>query len=484
MSTTAEPIQFIVETVSSPSEHPGRPAPVFPWLDRGSAIVIAVLLTGAIGIAARNLFPSAFMSLLYFLPILLAAGYMKWWEIICFTLACTILRQYFAPTPRGEDGILGPLMSFVAYSGVAFLAREIHQHRQATRTHRGQLTWEIQWRKSVEELLRGVMEGIPAAVLITDGQGKIAMANLTAQEMFGASDVLLPGQALDNYLPGLAQTRRTNPGSERARSFIECTGRRKGGELFQAAVWISGFEQGPELSLITIIFDGSIQPDNAEHMKMEMLARGARTIMGSFGHEMRNLCRALRLVSANLNRLPAVAEGESGEALRMLIESAERLTGSGHDRPAEEMAEVASVRVVLDRLRMIMEPAFQEGQIRVAWQVAERLPLVRADPHALLRVLLNLAWSAVRGLQDARRKKIVISAAAERRSVTIRLLHTAEPVGKPEQLFPRLPAGLTEAEMALYVSRSLVRSFGGELRYEGIAEQRGYLVELDAIKDF
>lgn len=449
-------------------------------LDRHSAIATAALLTAGIAIADWQIVPDVSISLFYFFPILIAAGYLRFWELIGFTLACTALSEQFSGEHWGGDPVPRLITTFAAYMGVGFLVREIQMHRVNTSNLNRELTEEMDLRERSEAQLRALVDGSPAAILTIDEEGKIVLANASAHEVLRSQEQPLPGQSVDAYLPELAKIRQTSGIRDVVRTLIECTGYRYGGEAFLANVWVASFGRAPASSLIAIVFDASEQLRTTEEMGLHTLARSARVVLGGFWHEIRNLCTSMRVVSANLKRLPHVAESEHFEALQTLIESLEKLSGVGLHPEAEDEPEITSLRAVLDHLRIVMEPAFQEAEIGVRWHLAEHLPLVKADQHGLLQIFLNLTRNAVRALEQSERKELVVSATVEKRRVVVRFLNTGKPVPHPELLFQPFQPAASDSGMGLYVSRALVRSFGGDLRYEGLPGGSCFAVELDA----
>jgi two-component system, LuxR family, sensor kinase FixL len=102
----------------------------------------------------------------------------------------------------------------------------------------------------------------------------------------------------------------------------------------------------------------------------------------------------------------------------------------------------------------------------VKWQIAEGLPLVWADSYGLLQAFLNLARNSRRAMQDCERKELSISAGSEEASVVIRFEDTGVGIRSPQQLFRPFQPAADGTGLGLYVSRAIVRSFRGELRYE------------------
>jgi two-component system sensor kinase FixL len=139
----------------------------------------------------------------------------------------------------------------------------------------------------------------------------------------------------------------------------------------------------------------------------------------------------------------------------------------------------AGVRAVLEHLRIVIEPSFQEKHIPVYWGIEENLPLVRADSHGLLQVFLNLARNAQRALEKSGRKELRIVAAAEDHRIKVRFHNSGPPIADPEILFKPFQPGASERGLGLYISRAMLRSFGGDVTYEPVTSGCSFVVVLN-----
>lgn len=119
----------------------------------------------------------------------------------------------------------------------------------------------------------------------------------------------------------------------------------------------------------------------------------------------------------------------------------------------------------------------------VQWEIEEDLPLVWADSYGLLQVFLNLARNSQRAMQACERKELTITAGAEEASVIIRFADTGVGVRAPQQLFRPFQQGADGTGLGLYVSRAIVRSCGGELRYEPRLEGCCFAVVLSRLAE-
>ena len=455
----------------------GNP-PKSSWLGRRTAIITALQLIAAIAIANWGVLPNPSLTLLYLVPIVIVGRYLEWWEICALGAGCAVLREYIAEPGRGEDAIVRVVTSFIAYSSTAFLVRLWHQHRLSSRDQCDRLTVETQQHKATEEQLRGILDASPAAILGIARDGKISLANASAHQMLRANTQPLLGESIDRYLPRFEQLCKTDH-HDSGRKLIEYSAIRQDGAGFSADVWVStcGIPSAP---LIATLFDRSIQSPDPEVNALEMAARTAGLMTGAFRYHLGNLCGSFRLVSTALKRLPGVAEADEMAALGTLIENLEKLSGGGLQMPLEEEVSITSLRAVLDRLRTIMQPAFDDLQIQTGWQLQKRLPLVRAQHSVLFEVLLNLAWGAVRSLGHENRRALEITASAENHRAAVRFVYSGQLTGDPDYLFQ--PSHVDSA-MALYVCRERLQSFGGSLRYDGSSGSIAFVVELQIAPD-
>ena len=460
------------------AESPGN-GPRSSWLDRRTAIVTALLLIAAIAIVNWGALPNPSLTLLYLLPIILVGRYLNWWEICALGAACALLREYIAVSGRAEDVITRVATSFLAYSATAVLVRLVHQHRLSSGEQSHKLMVEIQQRKAAEEQFLAVLEASPAAILGIDSDGKIRLANASAHQMLRVNNQPLVGEAIHRYLPKFEQLCQTNYRHPEP-SLIEYTAVRQDGSVFSVDVWVSAFGMS-SAPLIATLFDRSEPSPDPEMNALEMVARTSGLMTGAFRYHLGNLCRSFRVVSAALKRLPGAAESDDMASLEALIENLERLSGGGLDVPIEEEVGITSLRAALDRLRTMMQPAFDELQIQVGWKMQERLPLVRAQHSVLFDVLLSLAWDAVRALGRENRRVLEITASVEKRKATVRFVYPGELTGDPGHLFQSFP--YADSAKALYVCRERLRSFGGSLQYYGVPGSIAVEVELQAAPD-
>ena len=454
--------------------------------DRRKVILAASFLIGSIAYASLSLLPPLSIALFYFLAILLSAPFLERQEIVAFALICAVLSEQTNPEPWSGGFAERLFFILIAYVGVGLLMMERERAWRLAQPATGLMAQEIarreeeiERREAVEQQLRGLVDGSPAASFTLDPQGIVLHANEAAHQLLGFDGLTLTGRSIDEYLPVLATLRQTTKVRHLVRTMIECTGRRRNAEAFLAHVWVSSFGPPSATGLTAVVFDSSQQLRENEEQGLRSLATGTRIIMGAFWHETRNLCTAMLLTAGSMKRIPGLAESEELGTLYSLIGGLEKLASAELHPESDREFETASLRAVLDHLRIVVEPWFQESGIDVTWQIAEEMLFVRGDHHGILQVFLNLARNARRALENAGRKRIAISASMEDGRILVRFWNSGPPVSDPAQLFAPFRPESAGRGIGLYVSRAIVRSCGGDLRHDAVDEGVCFTVVLE-----
>jgi two-component system, LuxR family, sensor kinase FixL len=446
---------------------------------RHTALITAIAMILGIVMMDVLVFPNISLGLLYFLPIVVTAGCLSHFDIVVVSVVCTLLHESLGPFAWTKGLAPRLITTFMAYLGTGALIREMDRYRKRTSTHARELAEEVLRRETTEQQLRGLVEGMPAAILTLDSAGNVLLANEAAHDVFAREPPSLVGECIDEYLPDLAKLRQTSGVRHLVRTMIEGTAYRYGGEAFLAHIWVSSFGPPSTTGLTVVVFDASEQLRTHEEVGLHSLTTSARVIMGAFWHETRNLCSAMRVLVNGLMHRPGLAELEELEGLNSLVDSLEKLAYAERQPASEHSLDTASVRVALDHLRIVMEPSLQEKEVAVYWRIEEDLPLVRADHHGLLQVFLNLARNASRALEGSPRKELRIVAALENQSVKVRFHNSGPSIANPESLFKPFQPGASEGGLGLYVSRAMLRSFGGDVAYEPVTSGCCFTVVLE-----
>jgi len=444
------------------------PLSIYAPANRTRLIVVAGLLISAIAVVDWATKPYISVGFLYLFPIMILGGFLSRTQILLVALVCAVLQEAFSNLPENE-AVVRLLFSSAGFVGTGLFISELIRNRRIAMTHVEELEGQIKLREDAEEQLRSLVESSPAAIVTIDSGGNILLANEAAQHLLAPEGRGLQGQEINSYLPALQTILRTQQ-PRVFRTTLQCTGQRSDGEVFLAGVWFSTYStiSGPRLA--AIIVDLSEDLRNREDLSLDYLLKNTRILMGAVAHEIRNLCGAVLIVHKNLSRVKELESNEDFNALGNLIQSLERVSALELGSSSAQNGEVVELTSVLDELRILIETAYHESDIEVQWDVQESLPLVWADRYGLIQVFLNLAKNSRRAMGSTGTKQLRIAAREENGTVVIRFEDTGTGIASPENLFRPFQRGAESSGLGLYVSRAIMRSFGGDLSYEPSSE--------------
>jgi two-component system sensor kinase FixL len=192
----------------------------------------------------------------------------------------------------------------------------------------------------------------------------------------------------------------------------------------------------------------------------------SRVLIGAISHEIRNLAAAASAAYRELARGLDCAHRDRFHALGTVIEALENISTSGLRLAAHSDAAVADLGMVLDEARVLIDASFREAGGVAQWLISDSLPLVEVDHHSLLQVFLNLARSSESAMNEAQVRLLRVEASIEDDMVRIRFRDTGPGVANPDSLFKPFQPGASGTGLGLYISRAVLKSFGGDLYLE------------------
>jgi two-component system sensor kinase FixL len=439
------------------------PLSIYVPANRTKLLVIAYLLVAAIALADWLTKPYISLGFLYLFPIIILGGVLSRTQTVVVALLCAVLQEAFSNLPHNE-AVIRLVFSSAGFIGTGLFISELVRNRSIVLKHVEELEDQIRRRQDAEEQLQVLVESSPAAIVTTDSNGRILLANDAAHRLLAPEAHALRGQPISSYLPSLHNVVQKQD-SRLFRTALQCKGQRATGEAFLAGVWFSTYKtvSGPRLAAIVVDLSEDLR--NREDLSLDHLLKNSRILMSAAAHEVRNLCGAVLVVYKNLSQVRDLNQHEDFRALGTLIQSLEKVSALELG-PSTESAATVELTSVLDELRVLVDSAYRDSEMEVEWQIQERLPLVWADRYGLVQVFLNLAKNSQRAMQSAEAKRLRVSASREENTVVIRFADTGIGVNSPDNLFRPFQRGADSTGLGLYVSRAIMRSFGGELRYE------------------
>jgi PAS domain S-box-containing protein len=440
----------------------------FLRLSRAKLLIIAATMILTVALIDWRVELNVAFGFLYLFPMLIVGSCLPRWQLALLGGLCTLLAERFAPfTWEPDAGVPRDLFMFASYFGTGLFAYESARNRRLSEQHVREVEEEAELRRDAELQLKALIESSPAAILTVDSTDRILMANQAAHGLLGFEPGTLPGESIKDFLPPLAKVPPADDFTPSFRTAMQCSGRRKDGDVFLADVWFSTYQTKGGPRLAAMLVDSSEDLRDKEESSLHHLMVASRLAVGAVSHEIRNVCGAISVVYENLSRHRELAGSEDFRALGNLVEGLGKIATLELRQSAgsDDLAPV-DLGSVLDELRIVTEPSLRESGVFFRWHVPKTLPRVWAERHNLLQVLLNLTKNSQRAMQDQEVKEFRISACVESERVVVRVRDTGYGISNPERLFQPFQEGAEATGLGLYLSRALVRSFNGDLRYE------------------
>ena len=454
----------------------------FQRLSRTKLVLVAAAMILTVALIDWRVELNVSFGFLYLFPMLILGSCLPRWQLALLGGLCTFLAERFAPFAWGAAaGVPRDIFMFTAYFGTGLFAYESARNRLLTSQHVREVEQEALLRRDAEQQMKALIESSPAAILTVDSTGRILMANQAAHRLLGFEPETMSGESIRDFLPPLAAVPAADESTPTFRTAMQCSGRRRDGDVFLADVWFSTYKTSAGPRLAAMLVDSSEDLRDKEESSLHHLLVASRLAVGAVSHEIRNVCGAISVVYQNLSRHRELAQSEDFQALGNLVEGLGKIaTLELHQSAGSEELAPVDLGSVLDELRIVTEPSLRESGVLIRRQIPKTLPRVWADRHNLLQVLLNLTKNSLRAMQDQQEaKEFRISAGVEGERVVVRVRDTGHGITNPERLFQPFQEGAEATGLGLYLSRALVRTFNGDLRYE--PEPTGCCFALDLL---
>ena len=445
---------------------------------RSRILTVAIAATAATAVADWKM-GSLSLASAYIFPMLLAATVLSPRSIVAFAFACAFLRCCFDDSQSALQYAVhfsGSALSYII-SGLFVVA--VVRNREMALRHVTQITREQRLRNDAQERLKNLVESSPAAILTLNQEGIVIASNHAADGLLGIGNgQTLTGRSIKPFMPVLSEALRLGIGREPFRAATQTQGRRKNGEIFLADLWFSTYFAGDGTHLAAIVVDSSEEMRNREELNMQQLTRNSRLMVAAVLHEIRNLCGAISVVYSNLKERSEPCRVEDIRGLETLVTALGHVASvESYDRGQQPADEVA-LQQVLDDLRIIIEPAWQEIGGSVSWNMPESGLRVLANRYSLMQVFMNLAQNSHRAVQSGAAPSLSIAVVRQAGRVCVSFRDTGPGIKDTKHLFQPFQQGAQNVGLGLFISRAILRSFGGELRYEPVDRGCCFVVDL------
>lgn len=434
-----------------------------------------------IALSDRAIGNTVSLGVLYILPMMLGGIVLRRSEIVALGIFCAFLRGRFdVPSTHAEEA-LRFVFSSISYSASGLFVIALVRNRLLVSQHLTRIQEEQKLRREAEDQLRLLVASSPATILTLDGRAIVLAANDAAHSMFALPETeSLIGKSIAGYVPVLADALRLENAPEGFRTEAQCQSYRDDGEIFMAHVWFSSYRADGETRLAAIVVDASEEMRDREEQGLRQLQTSNRIAAAALSHELRTLCGAIALTISNLRERPGLREDADFEGLAHLVKGLGKLANQDLQSRTGDAHEIDAIplRQVLDHLRILIEPEWREAGATVRWDIPKSLPVVQADEHGLLQAFLNLMQNSHRAIQNSDKKEMEVHVSADKTRALIRLHDSGPGIAAPERLFQPFQEGADHTGLGLYISRAMLWSYGGDLRYEPTTTGCCFVIEL------
>jgi two-component system, LuxR family, sensor kinase FixL len=449
---------------------------------RGLVYAIAGVLIASIAYSDWKI-EEVSVGFLYVLPILMASATLRTWQIVAMAIGCGVLREWFSPLHATPGVAMRVCVGAAGFALAGYFVSQLNRQRLSVVQHLRERERQMQLRTDAERQLQVVIETSPLGILTLDSEGRVLLANSSAHHLLHLERQPLTGQKIHPYLPILKRFLSIRDSAPELRTVVESRGERADGEAFLAHIWLSTFVSGSGLRLAAFIWDSSENLLDREGTGLDSMMATSRVLIGAISHEIRNLAAAASAAYRELAEGLGRAQRTQSHALGAVIKALENISTSGLRLAGHSSAAVADLGMVLDEARVLIDASFRDQGSVAQWMIPESLPLVEADHHSLLQVFLNLARNSERAMRETHERVLRIEASIEDDMVRIRFLDSGPGVSNPDALFKPFQPGASSTGLGLFISRAVLKSYGGDLYLEPEAQGGCFVVQLWAAED-
>jgi PAS domain S-box-containing protein len=405
------------------------------------------------------------LGILYIFPVMIAATLLTRWQIVAAAAFCAYTRGLFTADETHLEHVLRFCMATIAYSGCGLWIYQIADSRRVVLKHYSRLRYEQRMRRRAQEQLRLLAESSPAAILTMDGNGTIVAANRAAETMLQPERPLL-GQEIRKFMPLFHEALKLPSGIGDISTSASAWARRNDGTLVPTTTWFSIYGEEGNRHLAAIVVDMSNEVREREHAQYEQIVNHDRILASAVSHEIRNLCSAIFVVASNMERSSAIARDPDFAALKNLAAGLRDLASVDLRKKTRMKLSSARLQEIAQEVRVIIGQDWIEIGGQFEWLMPENLPAVRANRQGLIQTLLNLSQNSLRAVHGLPQPQFTIESSFHEGQVSLRVCDTGPGMQATENLFQPFRSESDGSGLGLYVSRALIESFDGELRFE------------------
>jgi two-component system nitrogen regulation sensor histidine kinase GlnL len=280
-----------------------------------------------------------------------------------------------------------------------------------------------------------VLNALPLPVIIIDSNGRIADANVAAENFFEASVLLLRRQMLRDLVPfgspllALVEQVRNRGAAVNEYKVDLSTPRNPGDRLVD--LHVAPLPERPD-HVVVMLQERTIADKMDRQLTHRGAARSVSALAAMLAHEIKNPLSGIRGAAQLLEQ----SAGDDDRTLtRLICDEADRIVKLvdrmevfSDERPVER--EPVNIHVVLDHVKRLAQSGFAR-RIKFTETYDPSLPPVLANRDQLIQVFLNLVKNASESIGEAASDGEIQLTTAFRPGVRLKLPGSKTPVSLP-----------------------------------------------------
>jgi nitrogen fixation/metabolism regulation signal transduction histidine kinase len=285
----------------------------------------------------------------------------------------------------------------------------------------------------------------------------------------------LVGRSIQDVFPSFGHIVTALESNPATRASMECRGRKRDGEMFVAHVM---FSQLHSEDTVALIFSDAEEWTGGQGGE-ERGAHSLTQLAAVFDlHEIRNLAWAASATCGELAKEEAWARHPMFAALQQSVRAL--MAVCSHEMRPVETSSIIELRRFFDDLRELVSPLLQDSAIDLRLPESGAPVFVRGDANLFYQVFLNLVRNSILAVSGASDRSIHVGLEFQGNLRVIRYSDSGPGVADDAILFQVLTKGPDYHSVGLYAARAIIRTMGGELRYERGAHGCCFVIELFA----
>jgi two-component system sensor kinase FixL len=355
-----------------------------------------------------------------------------------------------------------------------------------------------------DDLFRLLVESVPAAMIMTDGDGAIQFVNADTESMFGYADQELVGKSIDMLVP---QRFRKNHEALRQHFFAHpikrpmgvgrnLTAIRRDGREFQVEIGLAPIETASGRFALVVVLDASARKERENSSEARAAEGEARvqklnadrlTIMGNMAigvsHHINQPLSAIGAYLASARRLLKKKPELHPVGIKEVLDSAaEQVLRAGQIMSqlrgflthGESDKTLQSLHDLIGNACALTDAVAKNKSVRVTLQLNAEADRVVADRVQIQQALINLKCNALEAMQASERRELLISTSViDGGMIRTDIMDTGP--GLPRELRDNLFELFTTTKtqglgLGLSISQSIVEAHHGRLWVESNPE--------------